>query len=1381
MTSVEVRAAEAGRPAHRVMRSDAFATQRLRLAAICGVLVTLVFSQHAGKVATDTKLDLVVDPLKLLARGLTLWDPNGASGQLQNQGYGYLFPIGPFYLLGHWLNLSPWVTQRAWESLLVVVAFLGTVRLSRLLGVREFWPKVAAGLAYALAPRMLSELGSISSELMPVAALPWVLIPLVAGARTGSPRRAAARSGVALLLAGGVNAAATVAILPAPALWLLTRTRGPRRRQLALWWATAVVLACTWWAVPLVLLGRYSPPFLDWIEPSSLTTAVTSLFSSLRGVDHWESYLGPGVWPAGWIFVAVPAVILATTGVAAGGLAGLARASTPHATFLRSLLIVGLILLTAGHVASVGPPFAGDVRTLLDGPLNAFRNIHKFDPLVRLPLAIGLGHLVGRVRVPEVLRTRLQGYPIEIPARRIAALGLLTVGIVAVAPAVTGRLIPNSRTTVDASWWHQTSTWLAHHSAGGRALVVPGSPRPVYLWGPTVDEALQPLADSPWAVRDGIPLGQAGYIRLLDSIEARFAAGTRDTALAPLLARAGMRYLVVRNDLDVAASGATPLAYVHATIAQSPGFARVATFGPPVGFPATETQLYDAGASGPRPAVEIFSVAGWTGTVALESGIAPLRANGSADQLGNLLDRGLRPDTPVLFGADGDAPLAEGPVVATDGLRRRTANFGHATLASGTMTADQPFATARAAQDYLPPDPGPLSTMAYGGGLADISASSSGAAAGALINASRANGAWSAVDGDPTTAWESSAITGPDGQWIQARFTRPIAAARMQLAFAPNLGGYPTRLAIRTDAGELRTDVSPSFALQSVALPRGSTQNLRITVLATTRSARAVGISTLSVPGIQPTRSLTVPILRSPDILAFDVDPGARGSCLTTAAGAACDPAFAAQGEEDGSLNRSFALPAARDFLLSATVRLRGGGGLNALLDAAQPITATATSVANADPRERPSAAVDGNARTAWVAGAGDKVPSLTLHLSASTLIDHLVLSTETATAVARPLTVRVTVGDEETTADVGTDGIVELPRPVQARTVRIDVLRSQLRQTTLTASGVSRLVPVGISEVQVNGVANSIVTDPIRIGCDAGVSVIVDGRVVGLRVTATRAQALTGAIVDATPCGAGLQSLPAGRQDVRFASSAVTTPYSLTFARPGASMSTHTVDGSAVVVHWHATSRTVRVRSAGTGVLVVRENYNAGWTASIRGHDLRAIRVDGWQQGFVVPAGADGLVQLRFAPQRSFVVGLVVGGMFAILLLVLASAGRQRPRLNPLRDGVVRPAVAVVALAAAATLLVGWVGAVLVFVLWRAERAVLSVFGRPLPWWLGGAVVGTVGLADATWWQLQDRGVSGLGWAQVAAATGVVLVASRATTVPRVRPDSRSSRGRSR
>ena len=140
------------------------AVQRLRLAVLSIALAALVFSQSARRTAPDTKLDLLVDPARFMHRAMTLWDPIGAAGQLQNQAYGYLFPMGPFFALGKLAGLPPWVVQRSWQSALVVAAFLGAVRLARLLGVEAFWPKVGAGLTYALAPRMLTELGSIQSR-----------------------------------------------------------------------------------------------------------------------------------------------------------------------------------------------------------------------------------------------------------------------------------------------------------------------------------------------------------------------------------------------------------------------------------------------------------------------------------------------------------------------------------------------------------------------------------------------------------------------------------------------------------------------------------------------------------------------------------------------------------------------------------------------------------------------------------------------------------------------------------------------------------------------------------------------------------------------------------------------------------------------------------------------------------------------------------------------------------------------------------------------------------------------------------------------------------------------------------------------------------------
>ncbi len=52
---------------------------------------------------------------------------------------------------------------------------------------------------------------------------------------------------------------------------------------------------------------------------------------------------------------------------------------------------------------------------------------------------------------------------------------------------------------------------------------------------------------------------------------------------------------------------------------------------------------------------------------------------------------------------------------------------------------------------------------------------------------------------------------------------------------------------------------------------------------------------------------------------------------------------------------------------------------------------------------------------------------------------------------------------------------------------------------------------------------------------------------------------------------------------------------------------------------------------------LVVNENFNAGWQASLGGARLRAVRIDGWKQAWLLPAGTAGTVTLTYAPDALY------------------------------------------------------------------------------------------------------------------------------------------------
>ena len=475
------------------------AVYRFRLAAVCLALTAVVFVQEPGRVAADTKLDLTVDPVGLMSRALHLWDSSGFFGQVQNQAYGYLWPVGPFFAVLDFAEVAPWVSQRIWWSVLLVTGFLGFVRVSREMGVSSAGARVVAGLGYVLSVRILSGLTANSVEMWPMALAPWVLLPLVLGSRGGSPRRYAALSGAAFGLAGAVNAVASAAILPVGAMFLVTRQRGRRRTVLTAWWVACVALVSVWWVVPLLLLGRYSPPFLDWIESAAVTTSHTDPTSIVRGAytGCLTSPIRPGpIWPAGWYLVASHVAVAATGALAVLGFAGLLRRRTPERTFLVLTLCLGLVLVGLGHVSGSGlGAIAGhQVQDLLDGPLAPLRNVHKFQPLVTLPLMVGLAHAIQAAQArthPTARRLRSRQVNagrarVAVPVATMVAAGLIALSAV---PAWQGGLIGGRSHLAIPGYWREAASWLTNHD-DGRALVIPAASFGVYMWGRTQDEPL---------------------------------------------------------------------------------------------------------------------------------------------------------------------------------------------------------------------------------------------------------------------------------------------------------------------------------------------------------------------------------------------------------------------------------------------------------------------------------------------------------------------------------------------------------------------------------------------------------------------------------------------------------------------------------------------------------------------------------------------------------------------------------------------------------------------------------------------------------------------------------------------------------------------------
>jgi arabinofuranan 3-O-arabinosyltransferase len=1280
--------------------------RRLHLFAVSVALTVLTFVQASGRIAPDTKADLSIDPLGFLLRAWHLWEPLGDSGQLQNQAYGYFLPMGPFYALGHLLGLPAWMVQRAWWALILLVAFHGTYRLCRAFGVGNHPIQIIAALTFALSPRMITEVGPVSIEAWPMAMAPWVLLPLVR-VRPGSEVTTAARSGLAVALCGGVNAVAVGAVLPLPLWWLMTREPGPLRRKLIRWWALAVVLATFWWVAPLLLLGQYSPPFLDWIESSAASTSKAALPSAFRGTTQWVAWfqLPRPIWLAGWSVLSSPAGILLGWLLITLAVLAMLRRDMPHRRFLLGASLGGLVLLTLGHTGPLTAPWAGAVQEFLDGPGAPLRNTHKFDLILRLPMALALAHAMSTVRLPAI---RLPGLPV-IPGGPQALRFVVVCALVgSAAPALVGQLPARGSFEEVPGYWRQAATWLDQNDDGARTLIVPGSTFATSVWGDPHDEPFQALARTKWATRSGVPLSSAGNIRLLNVIEQQLETGRGSAGLAEFLSRAGISRVLVRADLVrafQAGSPPTPVV-VRSALQTTPGMRPVARFGPDLAGGRTSTRVVDDGTDVSMPAIEIWSVGAPARLADVYPADSTLRVRGGPESLLALAEANRLGSRPTVLADDPEATaLAGGALVDTDTIQRREADFGQVRdNYSEVMTPGQPYRNLRRVHDWLP-FAAPAVTARYEG----VSSVESSSEAGTVL------GPWYAFDGDGSTSWTSTSFA--TGQWLEARFpaARPLPAS---ITITPGqVGAEIVEVAVTTDAGRAVSALNAGEAArglpQVVQVPPGLTSKLRITVTKAGAGTdlKAVSINAVTIPGITPARPLALPPpsnTQAPAIVSLHAARDGADACMFDGAAAVCSSRLYKQ-SQDNDIDRIANLALPGTYTVQGTARIRATTFADRMIDPLGPaMTATASSRRTNEPATRPQAAVDRDPGTAWMAAVGDSSPFLDLRWPQARRVDELRWQVDPALTASRPNRLRITAGSEVRDVRPNEDGEVRF-RPLTTNALRIQVTGVQPLSSYDRASGFIATLPVGASEIVVPAAdtARRKFNPAARAQtlCGFGPELEIAGRKVPSTVVGTAGDVLhrlpmavipctseaadgvvggraTPAARDGVPDPDALFRLPGGQARLRMLAGPLFEPQSLTLASSRAASTPTQPTVPERIREVGPEHRVITVAPAsGAQVLVVHENANPGWRATLDGQPLASVRIDGWQQGWLVPAGSSGDVDLLFTPGRSYRLTLVAGLLLVGLLVALTVPQRRRRTARALPGGRLRGQTLVVAL----------------------------------------------------------------------------------------------------
>lgn len=976
-----------------------------------------------GVVDADTKSYLYLDPAHFLGQSLSSWDPTTGLGTVTFQQIGYLWPMGPFYLLCHVLGIPTWVAERLWVGTILFAAGTGVLYLCRTLGLRGAGRMVAA-FAFMLSPYTLQYLGRISVILLPWAGLPWMVALAARAVRRGG-WRAPAVFGLVVATVGGINATSLLYVGIAPALYLvhaagITREATWRRAWAAAWRIGLLSLVGSlWWIAGLWVDAAYGINVLKFTETVVATSSTSSANEVLRGLGYWYFYGSDPYGP--WTSTAVQMtqelwLVAASYAVPALAVASAMIVRWRHRAYFVLLVLVGTVLAVGAHPFAHPTPVGGLLKTFYTSTTAglALRSTDRATPMVVLGLAVLLGAGVGAVaewlpRLSVARRGR--------PQRRVrvpVAGGIVVVTVLALV-ASANPPIWNGTTVADQyrmpatvpSPERQAAAALDASSPGTRVLAEPGQDFAQYTWGDTVDPVWPALLNStrPFVTREQLLLGSEPSADMLYALDAPVQNGVANpSAIAPLLRLMSVGDLLVQNDLGYTRYGtpqpATLWSEFHPT---PPGLGNPTGYGPPTPDTSLQPMVNEAtlatppGHPVPSP-VEVFPVASPRPVYRAESTAQPVVVDGDASGIAEAGAAGVLGGSPAILyaGTLASKPalshqvLASAPtLVVTDTNKKRAFRWDSIEQDAGyTLTAHQPEHQPGhpndSPLDLFPSAPPSTQTTAVNVGVRSVTASSYGDNVSYLPEDKPSN----AIDGNPDTAWLTGGFFPPEGQWWQVSLDHPVTTNVVQVVQPTNTGSdrWITKVTLHFTNGRHHSSVveqlgrgAPTGAPQVLHFPTRTFSTLRITIDATNlgnartdKGTGMVGFSEVVVANVIDHRVLAMPS----DLLRAAGASSLRDRLVLTMSRSRVQP-IPPRRSPEATLARQFTLPTARTFTLSGTAtmstlipddqidRLVGRNG------SSNGITAYSSGRLPGDLNAGAQAALDGNPSTAWSPGFG--------------------------------------------------------------------------------------------------------------------------------------------------------------------------------------------------------------------------------------------------------------------------------------------------------------------------------------------------------------------------------------------------------------------------